>query len=95
MSVGMLTGHPAEEMPGSAGDLLSELSQLHKQVRQVLESIAQALWPSVSPSGAWCNDQTSKDLCLCAYRASPWIELASTHSIDEYQNSKCIIYYII
>ena len=40
-----------------------------------------------------CNDQTSKDLSLCAYRASPWIELASTHSIDEYQNSKCIIYY--
>mgnify|MGYP005817203557 FL=1 len=34
-SAGMLTGHPAEEMPGSAGDLLSELSQLHEQVRQV------------------------------------------------------------
>ena len=42
-----------------------------------------------------CNDQISKDLSLCAYRASPWIELASTHSIDEYQNSKCIIYYNI
>ena len=34
-----------------------------------------------------CNDQTSKDLSLCAYRASPWIELTSTHSIDEYQNT--------
>ena len=48
MSVGMLTGRPAEEMPGSAGDLLSELSQLHEQVRQVMEGVAQALWPSVS-----------------------------------------------
>ena len=52
MSVGMLTGRPAEEMPGSAGDLLSELSQLHEQVRQVMQGIAQALWPSVSlPEG--------------------------------------------
>ena len=46
MSVGMLTGHPAEEIPGSAGDLLSELSHLHEQVRQVMQGIAQALWPS-------------------------------------------------
>ena len=52
MSVGMLTGRPAEEMPGSAGDLLSELSQLREQVRQVMQGIAQALWPSVSlPEG--------------------------------------------
>ena len=52
MSVGMLTGRPAEEMPGSAGDLLPELSQLHEQVRQVMQGIAQALWPSVSlPAG--------------------------------------------
>ena len=48
MSVGMLTGHPAEEMPGSAGDLLSELSHLHEQVWQVMQGVAQALWPSVS-----------------------------------------------
>ena len=48
MSAGMLTGHPTEEMPGSAGDLLSELSQLHEQVRQVMQGVAQALWPSVS-----------------------------------------------
>ena len=41
-----------EEMPGFAGDLLSELSQLHEQVRQVMQGIAQALWPSVSlPEG--------------------------------------------
>ena len=40
MSVCMLTGRPAEEMPGSAGDLLSELSQLHKQVRQVMQGVA-------------------------------------------------------
>ena len=51
MSVGMLTGRPAEEMPGSAGDLLSELSHLHEQVRQVMQSIAQAFWPSASPPG--------------------------------------------
>ena len=52
MSVGMLTGRPAEEMPGSAGDLLSDkLSHLHEQVRQVMQ-VAQALWPSVSlPEG--------------------------------------------
>ncbi|XBI65663.1 hypothetical protein VPH35_045457 [Triticum aestivum] len=48
----MLTGRLAEEMPGSAGDLLPELSQLHEQVRQVMQGIAQALWPSVSlPAG--------------------------------------------
>ena len=52
MSVGMLTGRPTKEMPGSAGDLLSELSQLHEQVRQVMQGVAQALWPSVSlPEG--------------------------------------------
>ena len=52
MSVGMLTGHLAEEMPGSAGDLLSELSHLHEQVQQVMQGVAQALWSSVSlPEG--------------------------------------------
>ena len=51
MSAGMLTGRPAEEMPGSAGDLLPELSQLHDQVRQVMQGIAQALWPSASLPG--------------------------------------------
>ena len=52
MSIGMLTGHPAEEMPGSASDLLSELSHLHEQVRQVMQGVAQALWPSASlPEG--------------------------------------------
>ena len=51
MSVGMLTGRPAEEMPGSAGDLLPELSQLHEQVQQVMQGIAQALWPSASLPG--------------------------------------------
>ena len=47
MSVGMLTGRPAEEMPGSTGDLLPELIQLHERVRQVMQGVAQALWPSV------------------------------------------------
>ena len=52
MSVGMLTGRPAEEMPGSMGDLLPELLQLHERVRQVMQGVAQALWPSVSiPEG--------------------------------------------
>ena len=52
MSVGMLTGRPAEEMPGSTGDLLPELLQLHERVRQVMQGVAQALWPSISmPEG--------------------------------------------
>ena len=52
MSVGMLTGRPAEEMPGSTGDLLPELLQLHERVRQVMRGVAQALWPSISlPEG--------------------------------------------
>ena len=48
MSVGVLTGRPAEEMPGSTGDLLPELSQLLDRVRQAMRGVAQALWPSVS-----------------------------------------------
>ena len=51
MSVGMLTGRPEEEMPGSADDLLQELSQLHERGRQVMQGIAQALWPSASLPG--------------------------------------------
>ena len=52
MSVGVLTGRPAEEMPGSTGDLLPELSQLLDRVRQAMQGVAQALWPSVSmPEG--------------------------------------------
>ena len=52
MSVGMLTGRPAVEMPGSTGDLLPELLQLHERVRQVMSGVAQALWSSVSlPEG--------------------------------------------
>src|SRR3954462_13832511 len=52
MSVGMLTDRPAEEMPGSTGDLLPELLQLHERVRQLMQGVAQALWPSLSmPKG--------------------------------------------
>ena len=47
----MLTGRPVEEVPGSSGGLLPELSQLHEQVRQVMQGIAQALWPSASLPG--------------------------------------------
>ena len=39
-------------MPSSASDLLQDLSQLHEQVRQVMQGVAQALWPSsVLPNG--------------------------------------------
>ena len=48
----MLTGRPEEEMPGSSGDLLQELSQLHKEVWQVMRSVAKALWPSASLPGS-------------------------------------------
>ena len=52
MSIGVLTGRPAGEMPGSTGDLLPELSQLLDRVQQAMRGIAQALWPSVSmPEG--------------------------------------------
>ena len=46
MFAGVLTACPAEEMPESSGDLLPELSQLHEQVRQVMQGVAHALWPS-------------------------------------------------
>ena len=52
MSVGVLTGRPTEEMPGSTGDLLPELLQLHECIRQVMTGVVQALWPYVSlPEG--------------------------------------------
>src|SRR4051812_12101450 len=52
LSVGMLTGRPVEEMPGSTGDLLPELLQLYERVRQVMQGVAQALWPAHStPEG--------------------------------------------
>ena len=48
----MLTGRPAEEMPGSMGDLLPELSQLHERVRKVMQGVVQAMWPFLSmPAG--------------------------------------------
>ena len=48
----MLTGRPEEEMSGSQGDLLQELSQLHERARQAMRSVAKALWPSASPPGS-------------------------------------------
>ena len=52
MSLGVLTGRPAEEMPGSTGDQLPEMVQLLERVRQAMSGIVQALWPSVSlPEG--------------------------------------------
>ena len=40
MSAGMLTGRPEEEMPGSAGDMLQDLSLLHERARQLMQGIA-------------------------------------------------------
>ena len=52
MSLGVLTGRPAEEMPGSTGDQLPELVQLFERVRQAMSGVVQDLWPSVSlPEG--------------------------------------------
>ena len=52
MSVGLLIGRPAEEMPGSTGDLLPELLQLHERVWQAMQGVVQAMWPSLSmPEG--------------------------------------------
>ena len=52
ISLGVLTGRPAEEMPGSTGDQLLELVQLLERVRQAMSGVVQALWPSVSlPEG--------------------------------------------
>ena len=48
MSVDMLTGRPVEEMPGSMGGLLPELLQLHERVRQAMQGVVQAMWPSLS-----------------------------------------------
>ena len=48
----MLKGRPTEEMPGSVGDLLPELLQLHERVRQAMQGVIQVLWPSLSmPEG--------------------------------------------
>ena len=47
MSVGLLTGCPAKEMPGSTGDLLPELLQLHERIQQAMQSVVQAMWPSL------------------------------------------------
>ena len=52
MSLGVLTGRPAEEMPGSTGDQLPVLVQLFERVRRAMSGVIQALWPSVSrPEG--------------------------------------------
>ena len=52
MSVGVLTGRPTEEMPGSTGDQLPELLQLHERIWKAMSGVVQALWPSVSlPEG--------------------------------------------
>src|SRR4051812_33225757 len=85
MSVGMLTGHPAEHMPGSTGELLPELSQLHKRVRQVLQGVAQALWPSISmPQGLGELAEKLKG----ARRRLPIIELSIGTKSSNSKNKK-------
>ena len=52
MSLAVLTGRPAEEMPGSIGNQLPELAQLFERVRQAMSGVVQALWPSLTlPEG--------------------------------------------
>ena len=52
MSIGVLIGRPAEEMPVSTGDQLHELVQLLERVRQAMSGVVQALWPALSlPEG--------------------------------------------
>ena len=52
MSVGILTGRPAEEMPVSTGDQLPELLQLIERVWQAMSGVIQSLWPAFSlPEG--------------------------------------------
>ena len=66
MSVGILIGRPVEEMPGSTGDLLPELSQLHERVRQAMQGVAQALWPSLSmPEGLGEHAEKLKGVRRC------------------------------
>ena len=70
MSVGLLTGHLAEEMPGSSGDLLPELLQLHEQVRQAMRGVVQAMWPSLSvPEGL---EELAKKLAGVRQRFRLW-----------------------
>jgi hypothetical protein len=52
MSAGILTGRLEEEVSGSQGDLLQELSQVHERARQAMRSVAKALWPSASLPGS-------------------------------------------
>ena len=49
---GVLMNRPEEEVSGSSSDLLQGLSQLHEQARQVMRSVAKALWPSDLPPGS-------------------------------------------
>ena len=51
-------------MPGSAGDMPQELSQLHERAQQVMQGIAQALWPSAFPGRRY--EQT----CIDAQRST-------------------------
>lgn len=65
MSVGMLIGRPEEEMPGSSGDQLQELSQVHEKIRQAMRSVAKALWPSASLPG-------SKEELVQLFKGARW-----------------------
>lgn len=75
MSIGILTRRPGEEMPGSSDDLLQELSQLHEQVRQVMQGVTKGLvaicLPARKHGGACTTAQGSavalpimEDICV-------------------------------
>ena len=59
MFVGMLTGRPAEEIPGSTGDLLPKLLQLHKRVRQVRPGLVAVRIPARRHGRARGDSQVS------------------------------------
>ena len=48
----MLTGRPDGEVSGFQGDVLQELSKVHKRARQAFRNIAKALWSSDPPLGS-------------------------------------------
>ena len=81
MSVGLLTGRPAEEMPGSSGDHLPKLLQLHERVRQAMRGVIQAMWPSLSvPEG---NEDLAKRLEEVRQRFRLWKILACRQGARE------------
>ena len=66
MSVGVLTGRPAEEMPGSTGDQLPELLQLHERVRQAMIGHPGLMAVRLPTRGSWrtCGEASGSTAAL-------------------------------